>query len=698
MTFAQPLFLFGALAAFIPLLVHLFDRRRPRPVPFGAIAFVLRSQRRTASRLRLKRLLLYVLRTLVFIALPVALARPQLVDAAVAPVSRGLSATAVIIDTSLAMRWRDGESLFDEAKDEARAALRGLSPEEPATLVACTRAPRPVAPTGFERAPLFSALDELTPGYGVVDMNRCLDVALQALADSPLPGRRLVVVSAFTQSSLRLELPPPEGVGPDGQRLQPEVVLRDVAARRGALPNHALVDARAVPAPQLGPRAWAFTFTVRNESDEAASDVELRLEVGGEVVTKGFVDVAAHGSSQKTLSYRFTQSGAVAVTGALAADALAEDDSRALVVTVPRPLRVLLVNGAPSTQKYRDEAWFTEAALSAPGSPVQAVVRDADAAWHEDFSAWDALFLLNVEAPSPEVERRLEAFVSAGGGLFVSMGPNVDADAWNASMGALLPRRLRVVKTAVEPQAPDADSRAARLQQTSTTHPVLQPFVGPAREGLSSVRFWRYVLFESDAAGGPPAEVLGTLDDGAPAFLAARHGEGRVFLYASSVGREWSDLPIRTGFLPLMQRVAAWLTGTLDERETVRARVGESLELRPTAGQAPAFARGPSGVEVPLAQGASPGVVSGGPLTEPGVWAVLDARGKPIDALAFAATLDPAASDLSRLDLEALRAWFGDAVVSATGSGPAREATPLWTWLIAAAVLALFFEGLLLRK
>ncbi|WNZ61401.1 hypothetical protein QEG98_36925 [Myxococcus sp. MxC21-1] len=45
--------------------------------------------------------------------------------------------------------------------------------------------------------------------------------------------------------------------------------------------------------------------------------------------------------------------------------------------------------------------------------------------------------------------------------------------------------------------------------------------------------------------------------------------------------RDWSDFSIRTSFLPLMQRFAAYLTGSLDEREEVRVRVGESATLRP---------------------------------------------------------------------------------------------------------------------
>jgi hypothetical protein len=695
-TFAQPWFLVGALAALIPLLVHLFDRRRPRQVPFAALDFVLRSQRRTASRLKLKRLLLYLLRTLVLLAVPLALARPQFASSETVGAARGLAATAVVVDTSLALRWSDGKRLFDIAKDEARAALRELSAEEPALLVPCTRSPTPVAPLGFERTRLLAAVDELVPGFEAVDLNRCLDLAAKALDESPLPNRRLVLVSALTQSSLRLEAAPPQSVGPKGEVLKPEVVVRDVARGR-ALPNRALVDVRAEPAPQLGARAWQFTFTVRNYAAEAARDVQLRLEVNGEVVSKGFIDLAADGTAQKTLAWRFPEGGVVTVTGRLDPDALPEDDERSLVLSVPRELKALIVNGAPATQKYRDEAFFTEAALSATGSPVRAVVRDADAAWREPLSSYDVVLLLNVEAPGPETARALGAFVEAGGGLFVSMGDRVDPDAWNASMAQVLPRRLRVVKTAVEPSEADAATRAARLSQVALNHPVLAPFTGRAREGLLSTRFYRYVLFEGEAQG-VETEVLATMDDGAPVLLAARRGKGRLVVYASTVDRDWSDLPIRTSFLPLMQRTAAWLTGTLDEREEVRARVGQAVTLTPEPGQAPATARAHSGVEVPLVPSTEAATVTSAPLPEPGPYTVLDARGTALPTLGFAAAIDVGASNLATHGLDALTAWLGEESVRTAGGGGGQARTPPWTWLLSLAVVALFFEGVLLRK
>ncbi|MHB8878399.1 MAG: BatA domain-containing protein, partial [Myxococcaceae bacterium] len=175
MTFAHPWALLGAAAALIPLLIHLFDRRRPRPHPFGAISFVLRSQRRTASRLKLRRLILYALRTLILLALPVALARPEWVRPAEASAAaRGPAATSIVLDTSLSLRWRGGSSaLFERAQDEARDALKDLLPEESANVLLCGPAPVPPGPPTFDRRKLRAQIDEARAGFGASDLGRC---------------------------------------------------------------------------------------------------------------------------------------------------------------------------------------------------------------------------------------------------------------------------------------------------------------------------------------------------------------------------------------------------------------------------------------------------------------------------------------------------------------------------------------------
>jgi hypothetical protein len=701
MTFAHPWALLGAAAALIPLLIHLFDRRRPRPHPFGAISFVLKSQKRTASRLKLRRLILYALRTLILLALPVALARPEWVKpASAAAMARGPAATCIVLDTSLSMRWSGGTPLFERAREEARDALKDLLPEESASVLLCGPSALPPGAPTFDRRKLRALIDEAKPGFGVADLSRCLELAARSLEESPLPGKRLVVVSDLTVNALRLEAPAPTVAGPKGERVRPEFVLRDAASAHAALPNRGIVDLKVEPALQVGPRAFQFTFTVKNFSSEAVKDLEATLKVGGQVVAKGFLDLGPNGTAQKVLTHRFEQGGVATGEVALAPDALADDDRRAFVLTVPRELKALVVNGAPNTVRYRDEAFFVDAALTAPGSPVREALRDTEAGFREDFGQYDLVLLLNVPAPAPDVAARLADFVTKGGGLFISMGDNVDPELYNQRLAEVLPRPLRLAKTAVNPGDEGAEARAAKLGDLATEHPVFSPFTGKAREGLSSARFYRYMLLEAEpvAAGAKPkAEVLAAYEDGAPAVAVARQGAGRVMLFTSSVDRDWSDFAIRTSFLPLMQRFCAYLTGSLDEREELRARIGDTLLLRPEATGKPSGVRAPSGAEVPL-KPQPDGTVLVGPVVEPGVHAVVDTAGQPLPALSFAAVLDPSESDLTRLRPDELAAYFGEESVKSAGGGDVAQRVPFWTWLIVAAAAAFFFEGVLLRK
>ncbi len=697
MTFASPWMLLGALAALIPLLVHLFDRRRPRPHPFGAISFVLKSQRRTASRLKLKRLILYLLRTAVLLALPIALARPELrKEGSAALAAHGPAATAIVLDGSLSMRWSDGTSLFERAKNEAREALKELTAEEPASFMLCHDGASPPGAPHFNRSGLRSQIDDARVTYGGADLIRCLELAAKDLEESPVPGKRLVLISDLTQGSLRLERPPPTLNGPKGEKVRPEVVLRDVGDGK-ALVNHAIVDLKVEPATQVGPRAFQFTITVRNHSGEAVKDLQASLVINGQLVAKGFIDLPPFGTAQKSLAHRFDQGGTATGEVVLQADGLTEDDRRAFAVAVPKELKALVVNGAPHSVRYRDEAFFVEAALNAPGSPVRQALRDVDSGYKEDFAQYDLVMLLNTPVPPADVAARLQAFVERGGGLFLSMGDNVEPDAYNLALGGVLPRRLRLTKTAVNPDEPDVAAKSQKLSQVSQEHPVFSLFTGRAREGLFSSRFYRYMLLEADApAEKQRSQVLATFEDGAPALAVARRGKGRVLLFTSTVDRDWADFAIRTSFLPLMQRFSAYLCGALEEREELKARVGQVLTFPLDTTTVARKVRTPSGEELKVAV-AEGGQGSVGPLHEPGPYTVLGADDQPAPPHGISVVLDPAESDLSRHKPEALTHYFGEETLK-TASGGTDQRTPFWTWLIVLAAVAFFFEGVLLKS
>ena len=76
MTFLHPWLLLGLVAAGIPLLLHLVQRREPPTVVFPAVRYLVDATREHQRRLRIRHWLLLLLRTLLVTALVLAAAAP----------------------------------------------------------------------------------------------------------------------------------------------------------------------------------------------------------------------------------------------------------------------------------------------------------------------------------------------------------------------------------------------------------------------------------------------------------------------------------------------------------------------------------------------------------------------------------------------------------------------------------------------
>ncbi|HET7824114.1 MAG TPA: hypothetical protein VFK90_02225, partial [Anaeromyxobacter sp.] len=459
-----------------------------------------------------------------------------------------------------------------------------------------------------------------------------------------------------------------------------------------------------------------ITAHLANWGKEAVKDAPLQLVIGtgkdAKTAIRAFADLPAGGAARKQLSYSFPAGGPAALSVTLPEDALHDDDARTLALVVPREVRVLVVDGAPSPVRYRDEAYFVESALASPASPVRPTLVDAESFARQDLSGFDVVFLLNVRAQAVN-GAELGRFVEQGGGLFIAVGDQVDPDEWTRQLGALLPMPLHVVKTAAERGGGGpAGGRAARFADVAWDHPALSIFTGDAREGLLGVRTYRYVLAKPRGSGRPEGEakVLATFDDGAPALVEARRGKGRVLLFTSTADRDWTDWPIRTSFLPTMQRFAGWLAGGLDDRREPAVVVGAPKAIRLEEGEALVALVGPDGRERRRAEleraglrDEGRGIVKVTP-REPGLWQVkLQAGGqeKIEPRLAFAVAPDPRESDTRRLEPSELTAWFGGES-HAKVEGDARAAAgggrevPLWSILLVLGLAAFLVEGVLL--
>src|SRR5687768_11749692 len=107
MSFLNPLFLFGLLAAGIPIVIHLLTRKRPRRVEFSSVEFLREVNVAQLRRFRLRELLLLALRVLAIALLALALSRPAL-KGAVGRGGQAASTAVILIARSASMAATEG--------------------------------------------------------------------------------------------------------------------------------------------------------------------------------------------------------------------------------------------------------------------------------------------------------------------------------------------------------------------------------------------------------------------------------------------------------------------------------------------------------------------------------------------------------------------------------------------------------------
>ena len=120
-----PIFVIGAIAVSIPIIIHLLNKRKFDRVVWAAMRFLKISVEQNQRRIQIEDILLLILRCLVLLLLGMALARPTLGCSAASSALGHQDVTGVIIlDNSYSMSGTDGvRSRFEQAKLAAAQAL-----------------------------------------------------------------------------------------------------------------------------------------------------------------------------------------------------------------------------------------------------------------------------------------------------------------------------------------------------------------------------------------------------------------------------------------------------------------------------------------------------------------------------------------------------------------------------------------------
>ena len=573
LTVLAPLFaVAGIVGASIPLILHLLNRERARRLVFGTIRFIQMSHQTNVRRHKLKRLLLLLMRILMLALLGFAFARPFFAgDLVITQKTGGKRNAIIILDTSYSMQYED---VFQNAKKEGIKILDGLDATDAVCLILSSDNARVVAPLGSEFSHVKAALDNAEATYKPTDYLDALQTADEILAPIPVGEKQIYVIADMQKRGWENFI--------ETDKFSPDVQIQFIDVRAENPHNFAITDMDVPPVILKEQDASYLVARVRNFSDAAVEALPVRLFIDENMVHTVQLDIEPDDLADAVFKVDFQDEATHTGWVELPEDALAVDNKRYFTLQSLRSIKVHAVSDRPRTQNPNQnfhgqtpETFFMKRAIAAGSEAVpidfteSSSVPDATT-----LNRTDVLVLANVARLSPDEARRVTAYVAAGGGLIVTVGNNIDIDAYAQHLGGeagVMPC------TFVRPVGDAFERQEFRVLATvKYEHPIFTPFKEPNHGDFGKARFYR--LFQ--AVPTENATVIASYDDGSPALFEKPYGDlGRVLCFTSTIDREWNDLPIRAVYLPFLHESIKYLA--LKNVETVPDyRVGDHVEIK----------------------------------------------------------------------------------------------------------------------
>jgi len=545
LTFLNTIILAGLAAVVIPLLIHLFTRRKLRKISFSSVSFLRLLQTQKMRRIRLREILLLILRTLIVLLVVLAFARPTLKGSLATGVGAHAKTTvAILLDNSMSMgRETPRGSVFQQAKDLAAEVVDLLKEGDEAFLILFSDAPTLITPEATHNFPrLRQLIREAQLSNRITDLRKALVATYELLEDSQNLNKEIYLLTdmqrsawvALEEDSLRVGA---------GARLYLLSVVRD--------PQWSNMTVNSVDYSDQLPEAGKplrLSAKVSNLAHQATERAIVELYLDKARRAQRSVELAPGETQGVSFTTVVAEPGIHAGYVEVTDNQLPADNRRFFTLNVPRQIRVLIVGDDPRASFYLQTALCPDQEISGVMIPTAIAVDDLR---HHDLDRTDVVIMANVPELDGDQLFKVDRFVRQGGGLLVLLGSRINHHFYNDH----LLKRICPATIQEALGSPTQKSSYLTLDQVDYDHPVFQIFRRAEKAQIPSPRF--YMAYNLEPGEG--VNVLASFNNGSPALVESKTGRGRVLFMATAVDPDWTDMPVRGAFIPLVHRSVHYL-------------------------------------------------------------------------------------------------------------------------------------------
>ena len=548
--------LLGLSAALIPLILHLLNRKRRDVIEFSILMFLRELEKKEMNRLKIRRLLLLLIRTLAVISIVLAFSRPTL--RGYLPGSSVSTAAVIVIDNSHSMRLKDrDDSLFDRTLTALSEIILTLNKQDkfaiiPTVIDLDVRDDRSVWLKKEN-----NAVDRITVTNGSSYLMNSVEEGLKMLSTVEAANKEMFVLSDFQLSSGENGESAYDSMPPDVHYYLVEVKSDEV--------NYSVRKIDVVTKVLRNGGNASIDVILRSNSTER-QDVRVDLFLQGKRVGQSTLSPVMGNDEKVSFVVPVSGHGFLEGFAEITEDALAADNRRYFYLYVPQQVNVLAIGSQTdllftllALKSYSSASWNSNVKEITPLETDKVVMEDYD------------VILLTATSPNSEMlGKRLESFVRNGGGLLIFPGKDFDMETYNRLFAVRL--GLPGIKGIIE-TGDDIDSYLP-FDFIDWGHPLFAGIFLTNNDAVSSPKVKKYYALNDFKIGNDLISLKGNI----PFLKEFRLGEGNIIMMLSAPLLDWNDFPLKGLWVPFVSRSVEYsMTGHSAFSDTVQ--VGNKLSF-----------------------------------------------------------------------------------------------------------------------
>ena len=525
--FATGGMLFWALAAIIPILIHLWARRRYQDVRWAATRFLMKALKQNSKRITIEQIILMLVRCSIFVFLALALANPYS--------KSGVEGKSVsdqkkkhhifVVDTSYSMdlRYR-GRCSLDTAKVAANAIIDESAVGDGFTLVQLQNVPIVTNfEPSFDRQQMKFEVDRLKTTPASISVSGFNDEIRRVIerARNSHPELSETTVNLYSDFQRK-------DWNDDVLRKIANLTTDDLTLNFNHVGNRDAENnfVSELRPSNLQPRSGdEVTFQARIENFGSLSKqiIPVDFVVDEDRVERRTVEVEPNENVSVAFNITLETPGKHSAKVRLPDDSLSIDNERYFSIYVADRTNILCLEGKKNAARFFELALMSEENLEDAGRFVERVPFDSI----DDLNLFefDVVALFNVPSFQKHQADAIHQFVKEGGGLIISLGDSIQPSNYNEMLGP--DSDLDVIDLRMESFS---DYGSYGLDPLGYRHLILNPFRGNPNSGLLSTPIWKYVR----SAKTENSNVVMNFDSGDPAVAVSELENGKVIVYCGA--------------------------------------------------------------------------------------------------------------------------------------------------------------------